>query len=51
MEIPKKLELIMATVSEQDRRFFEAHPGAVQYLRLFVPGEAYPETHDPLFIG
>lgn len=30
---------IVEQVSEADRAYFEQHPGAVSYVRSFVPGE------------
>lgn len=32
------------TVSEADRRWFQRHPGATEYLRPIVPGECPPGT-------
>ncbi len=44
--LPEPSGAIVEAVTAQDRRYFEQHPGALSYVRPYVPGEL-PGTCPP----
>ncbi len=43
---PRKYRRLMERVRVRDRDWFLAHPGESEYVRPYVPGEAWP-YHEP----
>jgi len=45
---PKHIERISKRYMWLDRKYFQVHPEATEYVRPFIPGEAWPVQLEPL---
>ena len=45
---PKHIERISKRYMRLDRKYFQDHPEATEYVRPFIPGESWPVQHEPL---
>ena len=45
---PKPIERISKRYMWLDRKYFQDHPEATEYVRPFIPGESWPVQHEPI---
>ena len=45
---PKPIERISKRYMQLDRKYFQDHPEATEYVRPFIPGESWPVQHEPI---
>ena len=45
---PKHIERISKRYMQLDRKYFQDHSEATEYVRPFIPGESWPVQHEPL---
>ncbi len=45
---PNHIERISKRYMWLDRKYFQDHPEATEYVRPFIPGESWPVQHEPI---